>query len=563
MAKRIIVIGGAAAGPKAAARARRLDPDAEITIIQKEAALSMAACGYPYYVGGTFDDRNALVSTPTGAERNPRFFKNAKGIAAHIETEVVEIDPKAHTVTCRELKTGKSAQLTYDKLVVATGTTPVRPPLPGIELAGVVTLHSLEDAEYLRRAVDEKKVRAAIVVGGGLIGMETCEALRKQGLEVTVVEMLPQILTFLDPELAALVERHARAKGAQVVTNNAVQSFEGENGRLVAAVLADGTRLECGLAVVAVGVRPNVDLARKAGLEIGERGGIRVNAHLQTSNPDIYAAGDCVEITDRLLDRPTLAPFGDLANLEGRVVGTNIVEGNSVAFPGTFLTGICKVFDFTAGSTGLSEQRAREAGLNVVAAVVAGPHLPHFMQGKPLVSKIVADAESGKLLGFQCVGLGDVSRQVTAAATALLGGLTVTDLAAADFPYAPPFSAAIDHLIVAAHVLENKTTGRFKGISATEVKARLDKGEKPFLLDLRGPDEYEQMRLGVGETLIPLGALRGRLDELPQDKNAAIICFCKISLRGYEAARLLEGRGWRNVKVMEGGVLAWPFDREK
>jgi len=311
-----------------------------------------------------------------------------------------------------------------------------------------------------------------------------------------------------------------------VLTDVAVAGFLGDNGKLTAVELSNGTELPCELAVVAVGVSPNSKLAREAGLKIGALGGIEVEERMRSSDPDVYAIGDCVEVNHRITGRKVLAPYGDLANLQGRVAGENAVDGDGAAFPGTIQTGICKVFDYAAGSTGLSESRARELGFtDIVCVVSAGLDKPGFMGGRFLVSKMVAERASGRILGYQCVGPGDVSRQIAQAAMAIMGKLTVGDVANADLPYAPPFSLAIDHFIATAHVLENKSKGHMKGISAMEVKAKLERGEKPLLLDARGPDEFEVMRLGIGETLIPLGAMRGRLGELPQDKAREIICY--------------------------------------
>lgn len=561
--KRIVVVGGSAAGPKAAAKARRMDQHAEITIIQKSPDLSMASCGYPYYVGGFFDDRNQLLCTPTGVVRDPKFFLNAKGITAVTDTEVIAIDREDKTVKTRHVHTGEESVYPYDKLVLATGATPLMPPIPGTDLKGITTLQSMRDADFLRKVRDEGKIKKAVVVGAGLIGVETCEALELAGIEITVVEMLPQVLMFLDWEMAKLVENHMRAKGALVITGNPVAEFLGTDGKLTGVKLKNGTELDCELAVVAAGVRPNSKLAADAGLDIGKAGGIAVNEHLQTSDPDIYAAGDCIEIFNLLTGKKVFAPYGDLANLQGRVVGQNVADGNHVTFPGTLQTGVCKVFDYAAGATGLSERSAREAGLETVSVLYAAPDKPGFMGAKLVVIKMVAKKSSGELLGVQCVGPGDVSKRIAASAMALHGKLTVTDLTVADLPYAPPFSPAIDNLIACAHVLENKMTQRMHGVSCRDVKSKVDAGEDVYLLDTRGPDEYEQMRLGIGEVLIPLGALRKRMNELPQEKDKEIICFCKISLRGYEAASLLEANGWTNVKVMEGGIMAWPFPREK
>ncbi|MBN2297979.1 MAG: FAD-dependent oxidoreductase [Deltaproteobacteria bacterium] len=562
--KRIVVIGGSAAGPKAAAKARRLDNDAEVIILQKDSDLSMASCGYPYYVGGYFDDRNMLLCTPTGVTRDPQFYLNAKAIEARTNTEVTSIDRKSHTVSYNNLLTGETGTMEYDKLVIATGATPRMPPIPGTGLKGITTLQSMKDADFLRRVRDEKIIKKAAVIGGGLIGIETCEALQLAGIEITVIELLPQLLTFLDWELAKLVENHVRAKSANVITGNGIAEFLGEDGHLTGVKLANGTELPCELAVVAIGVIPNVRLAKDAGIAIGATGGIEVNEYMQTSDPDVYAVGDCVETTHRITGKKVLAPYGDLANLQGRVAGENAASKNNVTFPGTIQTGICKVFDFSAGSTGLSASSAQKNGYeDIITVINASPDKPGFMEGLLLVTKMVADRRTGKILGAQCVGPGNVSKQIAQWAMAIQGGFIVEDIVNSDLPYAPPFSLAIDHFIATAHIMQNKIKGRFKGISVMEVHEKVKSNDKPFILDVRGPDEFEEMRLGIGETLIPLGALRKRLNEMPEDKNREIICYCKISLRGYEAALVLEANGWKNVKVMEGGIMAWPYTREK
>lgn len=562
--KRIIVIGGSAAGPKAAAKARRIDNDAEVIILQKDGDLSMASCGYPYYVGGYFNDRNLLLCTPAGVVRSPMFYLNAKDIDARVNTEVTVINHDNHSVSFKNIVSGETGTLVYDKLIIATGSIPRMPPVPGADLEGITTLQSMKDADFLRRVRDEGKIKKAVVIGGGLIGIETSEALQLAGIEITVIEMLPQLLTFLDWELAKLVENHVRNNGANVITDNGIAAFLGENGKLNGVKLQNGTELPCELAVVAIGVRPNVRLAKEAGLKIGELGGIEVDEFMQTSDPDVYAVGDCVETVSRITGRKVLAPYGDLANLQGRVAGENAASENCVKFPGTIQTGICKVFDYSAGSTGLSETAANRLGYkNIVTVINASPDKPGFMEGKLLVTKLTVDAGTGRVLGAQCIGPGNVAKQIAQWAMAIQGKLTVEDLVNADLPYAPPFSLAIDHFIATAHLMQNKMKGRLKGISCKEVHDKLLAGEKPFIIDTRGPEEFEEMRLGIGETLIPLGALRNRLKELPEDKNKEIICYCKISLRGYEAALALEGNGWRNVKVMEGGIMAWPYPREK
>lgn len=560
--KRIVVIGGTAAGPKAAARASRLDQNAEVILLQKAPELSMASCGYPYYVSGLFKEREKLLCTPAGVVRDPAFFAGAKGITAMVGTEAVRIDRDAKVVNWINA-TGETGMLAYDKLILCTGSVPKMPPIPGRDLQGVTTLHSMADADRMRAWAEHSRGKSAVIVGGGLIGMEACEALHESGVHVTVVEALPQILGFLDTELALLVENHARSKGATILTGTGITAMEGEDGHVNKVRLADGRELPCDLVVMAIGVAPNVALAKEAGLELGQFGGIAVNDFMGTSDPDIYAAGDCVEVINRLTGKKMLAPYGDLANLEGRVAGENAILGDSVRFPGTIGSGICKVFDFTAASTGLSERRAREAGFDVVTAINASPDKPGFMGAKPLVSKMIADRTTGRILGFACVGPGEVNRQAAEMAVAVAAGWTVDDMAMADLPYAPPYSLAIDHAIATAHILQNKMRGLMTGISAVEAKALFDAGGPLYVLDVRGPEEFKEMRLGRGETLIPLGQLRKRLTELPEDKSATILSFCKVSMRGYEAQRILEKAGYTDVRVMEGGLMAWPYAKEQ
>ncbi|OJV44875.1 MAG: pyridine nucleotide-disulfide oxidoreductase [Bacteroidales bacterium 36-12] len=560
--KKIVVIGGSAAGPKAASKARRLDENAEITIIQKSADLSMASCGYPYYVGGFFNDRNQLLCSPAGVVRDSKFFWNAKKIHTLVSTEVTNINRKKKEVEYVNLVSGEKGVAAYDKLVIATGASPRKPPIPGLELKGITTLQSMHDADFLRKVRDEGKIKKAVVIGGGLIGIETCEALHLAGIEITIVELLPQLLTFLDKQMAKLVEKYIQSK-ANVIVKNGVTEFLGENGELKAVRLEDGTEIPCELAVIAIGVSPNSQLARTCGLETGVTGGIVVDKYMQTSDADIYAVGDCVEIPNLVTGLPSHAPFGDLANLQGRVVGENLIAGNVATFPGTIQTGICKVFDYGVGATGICEKNAIKQGFtNIETVVNASLDKPGFMQGKLLVTKLVVDKDSQRIIGAQVLGPGEVSKQIAIWAMAIKGEMTIEDMVNTDLPYAPPFSLAIDHSIATAHIMQNKLKGFFKGISAEELHAKLLAHEPMHLIDTRNPDEFEQMRLGIGEKLIPLGQMRKRLEELPEDKNSEIILWCKISLRGYEAALILQANGYTNVKVLEGGIMAWPYKRE-
>ncbi|MBI9102166.1 MAG: FAD-dependent oxidoreductase [Spirochaetales bacterium] len=563
MAAKYIIIGGSAAGPKTASKIRRMDQEAEITIIQKGKYLSMASCGYPYFVGGVFDNPNQLISTPTGVPRDPGYFSKVKAIKAIVETEVVSIERDSKSITVRDLKSGKDSVMAYDKLVLAVGANPVKPPIPGIDLEGIDTLQSMEDAVKLKEVAIRKNVKKAVVVGGGLIGIETCEAFQLAGIEITVIEMQDQILPFMDWEMAKLVENHMVSKGVKVITKKGVTKFLGENGKITGVEITGGEIIPCDHAVFSIGVRPNSKLAIDAGLKVGDSGGISVNRFMQTSDPSIYAAGDCVEVTNLITHNKQHWPMGDAANLQGRVVAQNIVCGNIEEYNGIIGTGICKVFEFTAGATGLSQKMAKNEGFhNIITAIHSAPDKPGFMGGKPVIIKLIAAKSTGKLLGMQSVGLGDVSKRVAMAAMALHGRMCISEMVNLDMPYAPPFSPAIDNLIAAVHVLENKWQHNMSGISSVELKEKLDRGEKPFLLDVRGPEEFEQMRLGIGEVLIPLGAIRDNIHKLPKDKDAEIITYCKISLRGYENSSILNAMGYTNVKVLEGGIIAWPYERE-
>ncbi len=561
---KIVIIGGSAAGAKAAAKARRLDQAAEITIIQKDPDLSMASCGYPYYVGGTFDNRNALLATPAGVVRDPGFFQKTKDIKAYVQTECTSINRAEKLVECIDLITKAKHSLDYDKLIICTGAKAKRIPVEGIDLEGVSTLLSMEDTDFLHGNANTGDTKNAVIIGGGLIGIEASEALSQKGINTTVIEMESQLLTMLDYQLAKLVENHMKAKNITILTDTRLSTFTGEAGKLTGVQLADGSTLPCELAVLATGVQPVTKLAEEAGLNIGDLGGIDVNEYMQTSDEDIYAAGDCVECVNYITGKKVLSPMGDIANLQGRIVGENVTQGNSVTFPPITQSAICKVFDFGAGVSGLTEKQARSLGMTDIETVVnASPDKPGFMGAGLLISKMLIEKSSERIIGYQCIGNGDVSRQLATAAIAIRGNLTVTDMSMADLPYAPPYSLAIDHCIASAHIMQNKLKNRIKTVTAENLYDRLQQGTLPYLIDGRGPDEYEVLRLGIGENYIPLGMLRNRLDELPQDKSTEIICFCKISLRGYETALILEANGWKNVKVMEGGIMAWPYKREK
>jgi len=554
---KIVVIGGVAAGPKVASKIKRLRPDADVTVVEKGEFLSYAGCGLPYYISGVVKEQKELMCTPVGVVRDPVFFQKVKDFRALNHTEAMEIDREQKRVRVRDVRNGDDAWLDYDKLVLATGARPVVPPIPGVELDNVFTLHGVHDAEGIRALLAEKKAHDVTIVGGGLIGVEATEAIAEHGCRVTIVEMLPQILTILDWEMARLVEQHLETHAVKVLTGTQVTALEGD-GQVERVVTEQGA-FPADMVVLAIGVRPLVTLAREAGLKIGRTGAIQVDTHMQTSDPDIYAAGDCVQSLDLVTGEPTYVPLGSTANKQGRVAAVNVCGGDD-RFPGVLGSTVCKVFDYCVARTGLTEAKARDLGYDVVTALAPAPDKAHFMpEARPLLLKLVVDAGTRRLLGAQATGPGDGSKRIDVAAMAITAGMTVDDLAGADLAYAPPYAPAMDNIITAANVARNKLDGHMVGISAMAVREMQDEGADFVLLDVRSPGEYEQVRL-PGATLIPLGALRGRLDELPRDKT--IVAFCKISLRGYEAAIILKHAGFDDVRVMDGGVAMWPFEKE-
>ncbi|MDF7798655.1 FAD-dependent oxidoreductase [Pontiellaceae bacterium B1224] len=552
---KVVVIGGVAAGPKTASRIRRLCDDAEVTVVEKGEFLSYAGCGLPYYISGMVKDQKELMATPVGTVRDSVFFRNVKDVQVMNRTEATAIDRENKTVAIRK-EDGETQQLAYDKLVLATGASSFIPPIPGVGLKNIFNLKDIHDADAIKERLAEHKALNAVIVGGGLIGVEVAEAFHEMGCRITVVEFLPHILPMMDPEMATLVEGHFEAKGVKIQTGTKVTEFVGTDK--VEKVITDQGEFPADLVIMAVGIRPATKLAEESGLKIGPTRAIAVNDQMQTSDPDIFAVGDCAEKKNIVTGKPCYVPLGSTANKEGRVAA-NAICGVNDAFPGVLGSAICKIFDFTVARTGLGEKEARDAGYDVVTCLAPSPDKPHFMPtAKPLFLKLIADRTTRKFLGMQATGSGEADRRIDIAATALSAGMTVDQLAHLDLSYAPPFSPAVDNILVAANILRNKIDGFMEGVTPTEVHAMLEEGQDFTFLDVRSPEEVEQMRI-EGTVSIPLGAVRSRMAEL--DKTKPVVAFCKISLRGYEAALILKQAGFTDVKVMDGGILMWPFEK--
>ena len=555
--RNIVIIGGVAAGMKSAAKVRRGDPRAKITVIERGDIVSYGACGMPYVVAGTVDSIDHLMMTPNGSIRNPSFFKATKNLDILTRTEALRIDRATKTVQVRSLADGTESEIPYDKLVIATGSTPVRIPFPGLELGNIFPMWHPYDAQAIRDLLESGKLKNAAIIGAGLVGIEMAEAFHRWGVHTTIVEMQQHVFpAFLDPEIALSVEKYAREQGIDIRTEEKVQRFEGEG--VVQAVVTDKGSIPADVVVLSVGVKPTVALARDAGLEIGESGAIRVDAGMRTSDPDIYAGGDCAENLHVVTGKKMFVALGSIANKHGRVIGENLC-GADVKFRGILGTVVVRLLELNVGKTGLTEKEAKAAGYEIVTTMTTGYDRAHYMpEARLLTIKLIADANSRKVLGIQAFGAGDVSKRIDVVAAVLNFGGTIDDLFDVDLAYAPPFNNPIDNAAVAANTLMNKITGRFKGISTIAAKEKLA-SDKTVFLDLRSPEETQTARIAAcrNVTYIPLDQLRSRLAEL--GKKDEIVAFCKISLDGYDAECILEGEGFENVRVLEGGVAAWPF----
>jgi NADPH-dependent 2,4-dienoyl-CoA reductase/sulfur reductase-like enzyme len=438
---KVVIVGGVAAGPKAASKIIRLNPEADVTIVEKDKFLSYAGCGLPYYISGEVKEQKELMCTPVGVVRDPVFFRKVKNVHVLTETAAKEIDRTGKRLRVQKLTDQQEQWLDYDKLVLATGADPIMPPLPGHDLENIFTLHGVHDAEAIKALLAEDKAWDVVIIGGGLIGIEITEALTHKGCRVTIVEKFPQIFRMLDWEMAKLVALHMETKGVKILTGTEVKAFKGQNK--VKEVVTDKSTLPADVVIMSVGVRPQVQLAQAAGLDIGAWKAIKVNAQMQTSDPDIYAAGDCVECLDRITGKACYMPMGSTANKQGRVAANNIC-GHADAFPGVLGSTICKVFDYAVARTGLTESAAKEMGKEVVSVMAPAPDRAHFMSdAKPLLLKLVVDKENRKLLGAQATGPGDADKRMDVAAMALMSGWTVDQLANADLCYAPRYAPAM------------------------------------------------------------------------------------------------------------------------
>lgn len=551
--RNIVIIGGGACGPKTAARARRLDSTAQITMVQDEDLISYAGCGLPYYISNVIKSRNALLVRDAAA------FKRISNVDVLSGTRVESINRAAHKVHLLDLSNDKKYSLDYDKLVIATGSNPIVPPIKGINLKGVHVLKRVPDADEIRALIDDSVTKKAVIVGAGLIGVEMAEALAARGLEVTMVEALDKVLPgILDEEISDLLANHIKSKGVTLKLGQKVVEFAGE-GEKVSRTITDKGSIEGDVVIFAIGVRPNSKLAKEAGLEIGPFGDIAVNDFLQTSDPDIYAGGDCVAIVNIITGKKAFVPMGSTANKHGHVIAANIT-GGSEKFPGIVGTACVKVFDFNTGRVGLGEKQAMDAGFEIVTAMVPGPDKPGYYPGsKEVIVKLIADKKTRRILGGQGTGPGEVVKRIDVLATGITMGMTVDTLADLDLAYAPPYNSALDVLHHAANLLRNKLEGRTVGISPATAKKKIAEGDDFVLLDVRSKFENDTTWLEAPQLkLLPQPKLYNEMDKL--DKSAETVVICRRGSRAYQACCTLKAAGLKDVKFVEGSLTCWGDD---
>ncbi len=528
--KRIVIVGGVAGGASAAAKARRVSEDAEIILFERGSDISFANCGLPYHVGGMIPDRARLLV------QNPQAMRQRFAIDVRTRSEVIRIDRQSKTVVVHDKAKDRQYEQPYDALILSPGAEPVRPPIPGADHKRVFTLRSLADMDAIKAAVEASELKSAVVVGGGYIGLEMTEVLTHRGLAVSLVELEPQVMGPIDPEMATPLHEHLRQKGVDLCLNSSVTAIQEREGQLE-VLLSTGRTIPCGLVILAVGVRPEVKLAADAGLTIGQRKGIVVDDHMRTSDPDIYAVGDAIEVQDLVGGFPAVIPLAGPANRQGRIAAINALGGDAI-YERTQGTAICKVFDLAVGMTGLSEKALKRASLAYEKIYVhPASHAGYYPGATQMSLKLLFHPENGRILGAQCVGAQGVDKRIDVLAVAIRSGMTVYDLEKLELAYAPPFGSAKDVVNYAGFVAANVLR---KEVRLCHVPDVVHPGPNQILLDVRTAPEVQQGTI-PGSVHIPLDELRSRIGELPKDKEALV--FCQVGLRGYLACRILSQKG--------------------
>ncbi|WP_287713037.1 DsrE/DsrF/DrsH-like family protein [Blautia sp.] len=548
MSKKTVIIGGVAGGATAAARLRRRDEKMEIVVLEKGDYISFANCGLPYYIGDVIKSRDALLL------QTPEAMKKKFNIEVRTRAEAVAVHPKEHKVSVCDLSTGAKYEESYDNLILATGSSPIKPPIPGIDGQGIFTLWNIPDTDKIKNYMEQHRPGRAAVIGGGFIGLEMAENLHGAGLDVTIIEMQNQVMAPLDYEMAQILHENIRMNNTELILEDGVDHFETQNGS-TRIHLKSGRTVEAEMVLLSIGVKPNSSLAKAAGLSLNARGGVQVDEYLRTSEPDIYAVGDVIEVNHLVTGEKTMIPLAGPANKQARICADNIT-GSQKTYQGSMGTSVAQVFDLTAAAVGLNEKAllasGRKKGTDYETVVInQKSHAGYYPQATPITLKLLFEKE-GKILGAQAVGQDKVDKRIDTIATVMSMGGTTENLAKLELAYAPPFSSAKDPVNMLGFVAENILNKMVSFVTPAELDLLLGTEEgRIIVLDVT--EDAERMVFSIpGSVHIPLGMLRDRLGELNPDKK--IITYCSIGVRSYNAARILAQNGFRNVSVLAGGT---------
>lgn len=545
---KVVIVGGVAGGASAAARLRRLDEEAEIIMFERGEYISFANCGLPYYVSGVIPKRNSLLV------QTPKAMKSRFNIDVRTMSEVVRVHSTHQEVEVKNLTSGETYRESYDYLVLSPGASPIIPDIPGVNLPNVFTIRNVPDSDMVKQYIDTKQPTTAVVIGAGFIGLEMAEALAERGVEVHVLEASDQVMGPLDRDMAAIVHQYMYQQGIKLHLKSQATAIEGSD-QAEAVRLADGTTVAAQMVILGIGVRPETELARQAGLTIGSTGGIQVNEYLQTSDPFIYAAGDAVQKQDFLTGRNTLVPMASPANRQGRIIADNIC-GRKIKYTGAQGTGIVRIMELVCATTGANSKVLKQQNLPHTSVVIhPAPHATYYPGGSQMTLKLLFAPDTGKVLGAQIVGYEGVDKRIDVIATAIRAGMTVFDLQELELAYAPPFSSAKDPVNMAAYTAGNIITGDVEAVDWLQVPELVKQGA--WLLDVRTEREVEKGPI-QGVVNIPLDELRSRLDEIPRDRLVAV--SCQAGLRSYIATRILR-QHYFEVRNISGGYKMYEILR--
>lgn len=539
---KILIIGAVAAGTSAAAKARRNDENAEIKMYEMDSDISYSGCGLPYYIGTEVESRAQLVP------RDAAFFKKKYNVDIFTRHKVLAIDPAKKVLTIENMVTEQTFQESYDKLVISTGARPAIPPIEGIDKPNVFTLRNVASAERIRNHILQFTPQTAVIIGTGFIGLELAENLTSRGIQVTLVEMADQIMPALDREIAGYLETYLKEKGIVLVLGDSAIKLEGDN-QINKVSLKSGNVLETDFVIISTGVKPNVELASKAGIELGPTGAIRVNKKMQTSIEDVYACGDCTESYSLITGKPIYRPLGSTANKTGRITGEQIT-GIDLEFRGILGTGIFRVFNMTVAQTGLTEREAAAEGYDTEVCLNIKPDKPEYFHGSEMIIKAVADRATGKLLGAQIIGKSGVDKRIDVFVTALTFGAKAEDLFHLDLAYAPPFSTAKDPVMYTGMILDNAINRQRKLITAAELRKKVKDGEDICIVDARAENQYDKSHV---ENAISIPQDKLREAAASMDKDKLTITYCNKGVTGNAAQNILINKGFKNVLNLTGG----------